>query len=106
MAVGGVDCWLYRLNKIKTSLKMTNLQPYKTSNENKQNVRQCLCIKFEMFWKYERNKTKTSTDGHGHSKLRYYKTLKNSFTSEPYIYLIRNCNQHCWITRLRIRACP
>ena len=39
MAVDGVDCWLFRLNKIKTSLNMTNLQPYRTLNEIKQNIK-------------------------------------------------------------------
>ena len=37
-----------------------------------------------------------------HNKLRTYRTLKSSFTREPYIDLVRNRNQRCFISRLRV----
>ena len=38
------------------------------------------------------------------NKLRLYKTIKGSFKIEPYIDFIRNRNQRCSLTRLRISA--
>ena len=37
-----------------------------------------------------------------HNKLRTYRTLKSSFTREPYIDLVRNRNQRCFLSRLRV----
>ena len=48
------------------------------------------------------NETKLSDlDQLDHNKLRTYRTYKSSFTREPYIDLIRNRNQRCFLTRLR-----
>ena len=39
-----------------------------------------------------------------HNKLRFYKTLKSSFTQEPYITDILNKSQRAWLTRYRVSA--
>ena len=41
-----------------------------------------------------------------HNKLRFYKTLKSSFTPEPYITDILNKSQRAWLTRYRVSAVP
>merc|ERR1712105_27082 len=41
-------------------------------------------------------------DNFDHNKLRVYKSLKSSFTLEPYIEKVRNRNQRSSLTRLRI----
>ena len=46
----------------------------------------------------------TGSDSTDHNKLRTYKLLKSSFTSEPYITLVRNRNQRSNLTRLRVSA--
>ena len=46
----------------------------------------------------------SSSDTHDHNKLRTYRTLKSSFTREPYVYLIWNRNQRCFISRLRVSS--
>ena len=45
-------------------------------------------------------------DGIDHNKLRFYKTLKGSFTQEPYITNIKNKSQRAWLTRYRVSAVP
>ena len=83
MAADGVDCWVNRVNKIKVAMNIPNLQHFRTINEIKQSIKKGLRSKFEMFWKSEISMVKTGSDGQDHNKLRYYKTLKSSFTSEP-----------------------
>ena len=51
------------------------------------------------------NETKTiGSDVTDHNKLRVYNQFKSSFTKEPYIEQVRNRNQRCFITRLRVSA--
>ena len=49
---------------------------------------------------------KIGSDGLDHNKLRFYKTLKCSFTQEPYITNIHNKTQRAWLTRYRVSAVP
>ena len=58
--------------------------------------------KFDVFFLDKINETKfTNSNPLDHNKLRTYRTLKSSFTREPYIDLIRNRNQRCFLSRLR-----
>ena len=43
-------------------------------------------------------------DGIDHNKLRTLKTFKSSFTTEPYLTLVRNRNQRKFLTRFRLSA--
>ena len=38
------------------------------------------------------------------SKQRFYKTLKGTFSREPYLDLVKNRNQRAWLTRIRVSA--
>ena len=65
----------------------------------------CIIFQFSIFWKQEIDRIKlvpgSDTD---HNKLRFYKTLKSSFTIEPYLTLVENGNQRSWLSRIRISA--
>ena len=56
------------------------------------------------FWLDQINAPKLGSDGANHNKLRFYKTLKGSFTQEPYIKNILNKSQRAWLTRYRVSA--
>ena len=43
-------------------------------------------------------------NGIDHNKLRTYTTLKGSFTTEPYLTLVKNRNQRQHLTRLGVSA--
>ena len=61
---------------------------------------------FDRFWLDKICLTKIGNDGCDHNKLRFYKTLKSSFTQEPYITDILNKSQRAWLTRYRVSAVP
>ena len=61
---------------------------------------------FDRFWLDQINARKLGDDGLDHNKLRFYKTLKGSFTEEPYITDIKNKSQRAWLTRYRVSAVP
>jgi hypothetical protein len=48
---------------------------------------------FDIFWKSEISCKKIDSDGVDHNKLRFYSTLKSSFTREPYIDNANSRNQ-------------
>ena len=48
---------------------------------------------FDRYWLDQINTPKMGNDGVDHNKLRFYKTLKGSFTQEPYITNIQNKSQ-------------
>ena len=68
------------------------------------NTLQILCCKvngiFDTFWLSQINMMKTGNDNKDHNKLRFYKTFKTCFKTEPYIDLVHNCNQRSNLTRL------
>ena len=47
-------------------------------------VKQKIQSEFDMYWKNEIPCKKLDKDGVDHNKLRFYSTLKSSFTHEPY----------------------
>ena len=57
---------------------------------------------FDRFWLDKSNAPKIGADGFDHNKLRFYKTLKGSFTQEPYITKIHNRSQRAWLSRYRV----
>ena len=59
---------------------------------------------FDRFWLDQINVAKLDSNGVDHNKLRFYKTLKGSFTQEPYVTNIKNKSQRAWLTRFRVSA--
>ena len=97
-----IDCWNSRVDKIKKLLNIRRLfgKPEKIGK----NIDRILRSKFDRFFLDEINCCKVGTDGLDHNKLRLYKTIKGSFSPEPYILQINNRNQRAWLSRFRTSA--
>ena len=95
-----IDCWLARVIKVEKVLKISkNIFYNKSSGKKFLNI---LKGKFDRYFLDKINEIKiTGSDLKDHNKLRTYKTLKSSFTREPYVDLVRNRNQRCYLSRLR-----
>jgi hypothetical protein len=99
----GQDCWLTRIDKIGKFLKIP--ENLRFNDSSGKTITKILRSKFDRFWLEKINETKTiGSDVTDHNKLRVYNQFKSSFTKEPYIEQVRNRNQRCFITRLRVSA--
>ena len=94
------DSWLTRVGKIEHILGVPqNIFYNKTSGKK---ILKLLKSKYDCYFLQKINEIKKSgSDNLDHNKLRTYKTFKSSFTREPYIDLIQNRNQRCFLSRLR-----
>ena len=101
MSEQGNDCWLLRVNRIESLLKIRKPNFYsKTSGKV---ISLALQSKFSIYWLKKVNEFKIrENDSINHNKLRTYSTFKGSFSTEPYLELIRNRNQRAFLTRLRV----
>ena len=103
MARRGQDCWLFRVDQISKLLNVPTKLRF-SPNSGKL-ITKLLKSRFENLWLQKINEFKANkTDNLDHNKLRTYKTLKLSFSKEPYIEQVRNRNQRSSLTRLRISA--
>ena len=95
------DSWLTRVCNIEKILNIpTNVFYNKSSGKKLLTI---LKNRFDSIFIQKINEVKkTSLDPFDHNKLRTYRTLKSSFTREPYIDLVRNRNQRCFLSRLRV----
>ena len=97
-----IDCWNSRIDKIKKLLDIRRL--YGKPEKIGKNIDKILKSRFDRFFLDEINCCKVGTDGLDHNKLRFYKTIKGSFSPEPYIVKINNRNQRAWLSRFRTSA--
>ena len=97
-----VDCWLSRVQRIKTLLDIKRV--YGTPDRAGLIIERYIKSKYDRFFLDQINLVKIGTDGVDHNKLRFYKYLKGSFTIEPYIVQIKNRNQRQWLSRYRTSA--
>ena len=97
-----MDSWFSRTDQIKSLLdiKRSYGPPYKVGHMIEKNIKS----KFDRYFLNEINQIKMGKDGQDHNKLRLYKTLKGSFTPEPYLNNIPNRNQRAWLSRFRTSA--
>ena len=97
-----IDSWYTRVDKIKQLLNIRRLhcKPAKVGLI----LDKIIKSKFDRFYLDEINQIKLGSDGNDHNKLRLYKTLKGSFSQEPYITNISNRNQRAWLSRYRTSA--
>ena len=103
MSENGHDCWLSRVNTMEQLLNIPKTM--KISKTSGKNLTAMVKSKFDKYWLEKVNEFKPNkTDNLDHNKLRVYKQFKSSFTSEPYIRLVRNRNQRSSLTRIRISA--
>ena len=59
---------------------------------------------FERCWLDKLNEVRIGPDGFDHNKLRTLKSFKSSFTTEPYLTLVRNRNQRMFLSGFRLSA--
>ena len=97
----GIDNWLYRVNQVEKMFNISIHPKLKTADSVGQYVKKKLKSQFDIFWKSEISCKKIGSDGIDHNKLRFYSTLKSSFTREPYIDKAISRNQRSWISRIR-----
>ena len=101
MAQTGVDCWLSRANKMAELLETPNIR---FSQNSGRQLLKYVQSKYERYWMDEIKSSRLGADGKEHNKLLTYSSFKCHFGSEPYINLVRNRNQRCHLSRLRISA--
>ena len=97
-----LDTWYSRVQSIKSLLDIPALYGSKDRVSNTLGKR-LHCV-FDRYWLDQINAPKLDSDGVDHNKLRFYKTLKGSFTQEPYISKVQNKSQRAWLTRYRVSA--
>ena len=102
MADSGQDCWLTRVRQIESLLG----GPRQTchSRQSGKVINKFINSIFERYWINKVNEVRLGPDGFDHNKLRTYKSFKCSFTTEPYLTLVRNRNQRQFLTRFRTSA--
>lgn len=101
MARNGVDCWLSRVNKINNLLESPVKKYGPTSGRQ---LLRCVVCKFNRYWADTIKTERVGADGLGHNKLQTYSSFKSQFFQEPYLSLVRNRNQRCHLSRLRVSA--
>ena len=99
-----MDTWYSRVQSIKAVLGIPPL--YGCTDSISIQLNRKLHSLFDRFWIDKICSKKIGSDGLDHNKLRFYKTLKCSFTQEPYITNIHNKTQRAWLTRYRVSAVP
>ena len=98
------DSWLSRVENIKTLFSLQSIPSYVSHNSVAKQIKCKLNGIFDRFWLDQINQANIGNDGIDHNKLRFYKTIKSCFKTEPYIDLVHNRNQRCNLTRIRISA--
>ena len=101
MAQNGVDCWLSRTDKLANLLGTANIRFSPTSGRQ---LLRCVKSHFERYWLDEIKLSRLGTDGEQHNKLLTYSSFKCHFSLEPYMTLVKNRNQRCQLSRLRVSA--
>ena len=101
MSLNGTDCWLFRTDKMSELLALPNLR-YSESSGRK--ILKYVQSKFERFWLDKIKSSRVDKDGVEHNKLHTYSSFKCHFAIEPYVSLVRNRNQRCHLSRLRVSA--
>ena len=101
LANQGKDCWLTRVNRMEELLQLPTITYSKYSGKTfTKLVKSC----FDRYWLDQIKMSRVGIDGQPHNKLLTYSTFKCCFKVEPYVNLIRNRNQRCHLTRLRVSA--
>ena len=100
----GHDCWLARVRSVCDLLQVKHLHGQLSPDAVRGQVKKILRSKFEMHWKDEVTDPKLGADNKPHNKLRFYSQFKSCFKTEYYVQNVKNRNQRCWLSRLRISA--
>ena len=77
--------WFSRMKHLKLQLNIPTFNNKCNSETVGKKIKSIVESHFSNLWKQEVNLIKVGNDGLDHNKLRMYRTLKSSFTIEPYI---------------------
>ena len=102
--LGVNDSWGLRVSKIKNLLNFPTIPGYKSEISVSEQIKSKLYGNFDTFWLSQINQIKTGSDNQDHNKLRFYKTFKSCFKTEPYIDMVHSRNQRSNLTRVRTSA--
>ena len=94
-----IDSWFSKVETIKSIINIPEF--FGTPERIGHCIDKHLKGKFDRFFLDEINNIKLGDDGRDHNKLRLYKTIKGSFTQEPYISNVLSRNQRSWLSRYR-----
>ena len=100
----GGDCWLGKVEKMHSLLNIPKLPRYYKPKSVGKIISKRVSSKFDSYYLGEINKVKLDNNNQDRNKLRFYKSLKGTFSREPYLDLVHNRNQRAWLTRLRVSA--
>ena len=101
MVEQGRDCWLARVGKMSDMMNLPRTSYGKSSGRH---LTHQIQVKFSKYWLEQIQAGKPGPDGLTHNKLKTYSSFKSHFGLEPYIELVRNRNQRCHLSRLRVSA--
>ena len=90
-STSGIDCWLTRVNKIKTSLGI-NVSRFCSQMAASKYIKKQVHSNFQVRWLDLIQQVKLNHEGRDTNKLRFYKTFKGSFHEEPYGTQVVNRN--------------
>ena len=102
MSDSGQDCWLTRVRQMETLLGGPSIKCH--SKQSGKHINRFIKGIFERCWLDKLNEVRIGPDGFDHNKLRTLKSFKSSFTTEPYLTLVRNRNQRMFLSRFRLSA--
>ena len=98
------DSWYSRVQKVKKLLNLKTIPSYVSKDSVSMQIKTKLNSSFERFWLDQIKEVRIGKDNQDHNKLRFYKTIKTCFKTEPYIELVNNRNQRSNLTRIRTSA--
>ena len=102
-ADSGHDCWLSRVRKLENLFNIPTLRNFIKKEAAGNIIKKRVKSVFDRFWMDEVNADKI-VNGVNSNKLRFYTTLKSSFSKEPYLDLVLSRNHRSFLTRLRCSA--
>jgi hypothetical protein len=97
-----LDTFYTRVRDIKSLLNIGALNGTLETVGN--NIAKRLKRCFDVFYLSEINQVKLGNNSLDHNKLMFYKKLKGTFRTEPYIENICNRSQRAWLSRYRVSA--
>ena len=100
----GYDCWLSRVRKMEQLFNIKTPPSYCKKESVNSIIKKKVKSIFDRFWLDEVQKVKADVNGVNHNKLRFYSTIKSSFSREPYLDLVQSRNQRSFLSRLRCSA--
>ena len=79
------NSWALRVRKINSFFNIPSIPAYVLVGSVAKQIKTKLNSIFDRFWLDQMNQLKLGPDNLDHNKLRFYKSIKSCFKSEPYL---------------------